>query len=72
MDSEAGIKSTGLVDYRRERTPADRLFNLALTVLANINGGGMLKPKKNNKLMEKLNPPVDKTMTYIDSRIDCS
>ena len=57
---------------RRPKTASDRLFNLSLTVLANINAGMMLKPsKKKNKLIEKLNPPVDPTLSNIASRIDC-
>jgi hypothetical protein len=56
---------------KRPKTASERLFALSHQVLANINAGMMLKPKKKNKLMEKLNPPIDPSLNEIPSRIDC-
>jgi hypothetical protein len=57
---------------RRPKNPTDRLFNLSYTVLANINAGMMLKPTKNNKLIETLNPPINPLLNKITAKVDCS
>jgi len=48
-----------------------RLHKMVLTVIANINAGCLLKPKKENKLMAQCNPPVDPLLELVKSRVDC-
>ena len=41
-----------------KRRPIAELLNMSKTIIGNINSGTILKPKKTNRLIESLHPPV--------------